>query len=379
MGGKLSPLIIIVLIVILVGVGSLIYKTVINDSSTSSKKDIVNEVVLEEPIITLNKEVSEEDDGKVIITAYASTESGEEISEIILPDGSSVMGDTATYTVENNGTYEFEAITIAGGSATAKVVVEEIAEISATNPYIPEGFSIISDNVDEGFVIEDAYGNQYVWVPVETGKLTRNTWLDSDYEESASTASELVNSVAKYYGFYIGRFEASQYELDGQVTAASMAGKIPWTNITYLNAAEYSENSGKVFGYTDCTTALVNSYAWDTVMKWIDESVTNYSSNVNYGNYSGTIYPTGSTELDYVKNVCDLAGNVREWTTEIYKSANTTTTKKSSSKKNQIENVVHRVVRGGSANLSRTPGSHIYYPENTSDNYWGFRTILYKK
>ena len=108
-------------------------------------------------------------------------------------------------------------------------------------------------------------------------------------------------------------------------------------------------------------------------MQWIDQTHLNYSSDVNYGNYTGTIYPTGYTESDSVKNICDLSGNVREWTTEIYKAAS----QPNKNDKNFVS-VIHRVVRGGSANLKRTPISHIYYPENTSDNYWGFRTIIYK-
>ena len=42
------------------------------------------------------------------------------------------------------------------------------------------------------------------------------------------------------------------------------------------------------------------------------------------------------------------------------------------------DNIIQRVVRGGSANLKRTPISHNPYPENISDNYWGFRLIVYK-
>jgi len=369
MGGKASPLIIILLLVVLVGVGGLIVKTLTTDSSTGDKNNIGEESYEEIPVITLNKEVDPENDSKVIITVYASTEIEGGVEQIILPDGTSVFGDTATYEVEENGKYEFEAISYSGGSSKSTIEVTEIVEISATNPYIPEGFSVVNENVEEGFVIEDSHGNQYVWVPVPNGKLTRTTMLSTDYEESGSTALELVNSVAKYYGFYVGRFEASQYEVNDSVAAASMSGKIPWTNITYLNAVTHSENSDEVFGYTDCKTALLNSYAWDTILTWFDSTITNYSSNVNYGNYSGTIYPTGYTESDNIKNICDIAGNVREWTTEIYKSAKKTA---------NTGNVIHRVVRGGSANLSRTPQSRIYYPENISDNYWGFRTVLYK-
>ena len=368
MGGKLSPLIIVVLIVILVAIGGLIFKTITADSSNPIAGNNGVEEYLEEPIIVLNKEVNEENDSIVIITAYASTESGDEIVEITLPDGNTVPGANATYTVTENGTYEFGALAAAGGTSTAEIEITEIPVISATNPYVPEGFEVIADNVEEGYVIADSYGNQYVWIPVETGKLTRKTMLSIDYQESSGTSSALVNSVAKYYGFYMGRFEASQYEHEGEVTAASMSGKIPWTNITYLNATEHAENSGKVFGYTDCSTALLNSYAWDTTIDWIDLAYENYSSDVNFGNYSGTIFPTGTTTTDSVRNICDLAGNVREWTTEIYSEV----------RGSNSSTVIQRVVRGGSANLKRTPISHIPYPENTSDNYWGFRLILYK-
>lgn len=375
MGGKLSPLIIILLIVVLVGVGFFAVKLLSTDDSGSgdgTQTGVVDQEEEVKPVLTLEKNINKEGkDIKVEIVVSATLDSETDyVEEIILPDGSKVTGDSVNVTAENNGIYEFTAVTAGGEKKTESIEVTEINESSATNPYIPEGFNVTHNVVDEGFTIEDSYGNEFVWIPVPNGKLTRNTMLSTDYEESASTASALVNSVAKYYGFYIGKYEASQYEIDGEVAAASMSGKQPWTKITYLNAAEHSNNADSLFGYTDCTTALLNSYAWDTTIQWLDKSIEHYSSSVNYGNYSDTIYPTGYTDTDFVNNICDLAGNVREWTTEIYKSAN--------ENNNNKDNVIHRIVRGGSANLSRTPASHIYYPENTSDNYWGFRLILYK-
>lgn len=92
-----------------------------------------------------------------------------------------------------------------GESDSLSIDVTEIAEISADNPYIPEGFSVINDSIEEGFVIEDGDGNQYVWVPVENGKLERENALDPHFEETGGDATALVNSVSQYYGFYIGR------------------------------------------------------------------------------------------------------------------------------------------------------------------------------
>ena len=35
-------------------------------------------------------------------------------------------------------------------------------------------------------------------------------------------------------------------------------------DLTYQDAYEYATRSGEAFGYTDCYTSLINSYAWDT-------------------------------------------------------------------------------------------------------------------
>ncbi len=374
MVSKLSPIIIVVLLVVVVVIAIVIFGIATGTGgfvdSNDDKGTTTEELI--KPVLTLDKKVEEEKENTVKITAKASTEDKEGISEIILPDGSSVKGDYAVFEATENKKYEFTVKAVNGSSETLSIEVNEIDVISATNPYVPEGFSVVSNDIDKGFVIQDENENQYVWIPVESGKLTRSRMLNGDYEETSTSATELVNSVAKYYGFYIARFEASEYEVDGEKVAASMAGKNPWTNITYLEALEYSNKSAEKFKYEDCYTTLLNSYAWDTVLNWVDKNYENYSSSINYGNYSYTILPTGTSELDIVNNICDLAGNIKEWTTEIYKKP------VEKDPKSKDDNVKYRVVRGGSANLSRTPSSYIGYPENTSDNYWGFRLVLYK-
>ena len=200
-----------------------------SDTGNSTGQENVQE--LPKPVVELSKEIDEEKKEKVTIKVNATMEDGSEVREIYLPNSTSIMGSTTTYEVDKNGDYEFTVYGENGQSTTQTINVSEVVELSATNPYIPDGFTSIGGNIDSGFVIEDQYGNQYVWVPVESGKLTRNTMLNTDYAESSSAATSLVNSVAKYYGFYIARFEASQYELNGELVAASMYGKNPWTNI----------------------------------------------------------------------------------------------------------------------------------------------------
>ena len=74
-----------------------------------------------------------------------------------------------------------------------------------------------------------------------------------------------------------------------------------------------------------------------------------------------------------------LAGNVREWTTEEYAPINSSTGKKTTTKKNNSTDTVrNRVVRGGSANLNKIANSRNGYPEDLTDEYWGFRMVLYE-
>ena len=376
MGSKFSPVIIVVLIAVVIAIGLFIFSIVTGDTKTEDPQGQVSEETATKPVINLSKQMDDEENPKkVTISVKATTTDEGGIKEIVLPNGEAIPGDTATFEVEENGSYEFLARCENGESDSLSIDVTEIAEISADNPYIPEGFSVINDSIEEGFVIEDGDGNQYVWVPVENGKLERENALDPHFEETGGDATALVNSVSQYYGFYIGRVEASQFEKDGETVAASMLGKVPWTNISYEEAIDYADKSAEAFGYTDCYTSIVNSYAWDTALRWIDQTYENYSSSTNYGNYSGTIYPTGTTEQDTVNNICDLAGNVREWTTEIYKEINDESSK---NKKDDEENLIQRVVRSGGASLKRTPSSRIGYSEKQVDPYWGFRLVLYK-
>ena len=159
---------------------------------------------------------------------------------------------------------------------------------------------------------------------------------------------------------------------------------MPWTNVEYNEAYEAAQKAGLLYGYSEVRTAIVNSYAWDTTLEWINESFSNYSTNTNYGNYTGVVLETGTTSNDEVNSICDLAGNLREWTTEIYYpnifNDNKDELDNTIENGEQVENLDnYRVIRGGSANLNKVASSHTGNPETMSDAYWGFRMILYKE
>lgn len=381
MGGKLSPIIIVILVLVVVAIGILAFSMltgkneVATPSPSGGEEPGATEVLEEEkPILNLSKEFEGEYPSKVIIKVETVANEDNPVEKIVLHDGTTIEGTTAEYIVEANGTYHFTAICADETSDTLDIEVTEIAPISANNPYIPIGFTHVEGTeVESGYTIEDEYGNQYVWIPVEDGIAKRGTRLDSKYEETSTPATALVNSVAKYYGFYLAKYEASKYEKNGEVAAATIEGETPWTNVTYQEAADNSEASARLFGYEDCSTGIISSYAWDTTLEWIDKTVENFSSSTEYGNYSGSLYATGASVRDKFNNICDLCGNVREWTTEVYKQS--TDEKRSTS---NDENARYRVIRSGGATLNKTVSSRIGYPETQTETYWGFRMVLYK-
>ena len=98
---------------------------------------------------------------------------------------------------------------------------------------IPEGFKIAEDSattVEDGIVIEDKDGNQFVWIPAKTGTgatinlstggtativyqrtdFGKQDGSYSDYSEAMPSYEEA--SVNAWGGYYIGRFEAGDKE-----------------------------------------------------------------------------------------------------------------------------------------------------------------------
>ena len=380
MRGKLSPIILVVLLLIVVALAVLIFGIATNKINLGEKnQETIEEVQIEYEIPSIELSYKLDDAYSAIIYYTATVEEEEGLASVTTPDGDiqKIDGDksfASSYEVSENGTYEFIVKTANGQKNTGSIEIADITERSSTAPYIPEGFSVLQDcdNVEEGFTIQGMYGNQFVWVPVESGIVSRINQFDSDYEETSSTASAMVNSVGKYYGYYIAKFEASEYTLsNGEKVAASMGGKTPWVNITYTDANDYSNNAAKAYNYTDVSTALCNSYAWDTALMWIDKNpnYSNYSSSTMYGNYEDTIALTGMSK-DSAYNIFDLAGNVKEWTTETYKKE---TTEASNGK-----SIISKTVRGGSINLSNTASRRIGKPEDDTESSRGFRMILYK-
>ena len=229
---------------------------------------------------------------------------------------------------------------------------------------VPAGFKIINGatTVDKGIVIEDVTetatkGSQFVWVPVGTITKANGTTVtitlgrydfdattgkESAYsgsyiEEDANDTSTLKkygntiaknitnfkNSVATNGGYYIGRYEARTATARNatgnaltQITEKGTDNVYDW--VTQLQAAQLSQN---MYTSDKFTSDLINSYAWDTAIVFIQNCGTNAKySRQNSLNTSlaqtGTNSLTDTSKVDVQCNIYDMARNIFEWTTE---------------------------------------------------------------
>lgn len=232
---------------------------------------------------------------------------------------------------------------------SVRAIITEKAD-KTNKAVIPTGFYYVTGTPSTGLVISDKMGdddsnsqkgNQFVWIPCSgTNGITYEktddngagnhglasyweeykskqwyyTTVPSGYENAGQTITDWSDnggnyaSVTKYGGFYIGRYEAgvprdtdfyadsegATYEREGKKNASAVLSMSPivqkdtqsWNYISQEKAKKVSENMYK--SSTSVTSSLVDSYAWDTAVKWM-ASDSKYSGigmdSSNYGNY----------------------------------------------------------------------------------------------
>ena len=197
---------------------------------------------------------------------------------------------------------------------------------------------------------------------------------------TAYNLKEWIDSVKENGGYYIGRYEASyasgtsvdNYKAATKVSigysedAMSYSPGTLWNFITQLDASKVAINT-----YADSTSVksdLMNSYAWDTAIVFIQEcGRTNYANQDGYS-INNNLTNTG-TGQDEVCKINDMASNIVEWTTEY-----------SSSEDSSEDNAYPCTFRGGSygdySRLLRSP-SQLWPLRPTATALSGFRLSLY--
>ena len=269
---------------------------------------------------------------------------------------------------------------------------------------IPAGYKMTDDasKIEDGIVIRDRAGNQWVWIPVDeamadtitatelggTGKsgvtttlkskselvsgitrsITGNTnfgsyrepCLATDYDRTSNAgtylaqagftnaetaltdfATELstsyknmIESVAYYGGFYVGR-----YEITGTIENPTEVSGWPITGGTGTEGRQEA-NWYKLylactkFTTTSATSKMIWSCQWDEVCKFIANKGYTDSNSGSFGNYENELvsdsngttikagwtakrFQTGATTYTRTCNIYDLAGNCDEWNQEV--------------------------------------------------------------
>ncbi len=195
--------------------------------------------------------------------------------------------------------------------------------------------------------------------------------------------NNMVASVEKYGGFYIGRYETGNINQD---TPVIQKGNTNISSQTWYNMYKRCKNIKGA--NTNVETGMIWGNQWDRTLMWLIETGSKTKEQIaddstSWGNYynatfeyvnssgstatknegSSTRIPTGSAEYTKANNIYDLAGNVRDWTME----ASSTNS---------------RVYRGGSYNNDGDGYPAVYRYNNSptySYGYYGCRSALYIK
>ena len=149
--------------------------------------------------------------------------------------------------------------------------------------------------------------------------------------------NEMIESVEKYKGFYIGRYETGDLTKNEVVVKKGNidVGSTTWYSMYKKCKKLNNEN-------LNIETGIIWGSQWDRTVMWLVESKNKTKEDLlnssNYGNFKDAEFkyedenviggiatkkamsslkiPTGSTEYTKTNNIYDLAGNVHEWTME---------------------------------------------------------------
>ena len=192
--------------------------------------------------------------------------------------------------------------------------------------------------------------------------------MQRDYRNMAA-------KVAKYGGFYVGRYETSLSNATSSQAnngnAQSKPGVIPTSAANSATSSWYGLYKIQDKTYTGKNNSVESSMIWgsqyDAIINWVKNGNNEIEiaklTNRRLGNNSSrSVTTTGNSNYsnDSINNIRDLGGNLREWTLEAY-GANS------------------RVNRGGGYYSTFSPSyRNSDIPNNSSSNY-GSRLTLYIK
>ena len=257
-----------------------------------------------------------------------------------------ITSSSTTEIISNNDNLQTSElpVVLAGNVAAVK---SKYIDANGDIAVIPANFKVSEKadehTVDAGLVVIGPDGSEFVWVPTTETAFERHDFGSyfsggslSGYRDDTSLDAyrAMTESVEKYGGFYMGRYEASKgangLPASKRITDASQ-GKI-WVQFSPQDTVGACENL-----YADNDT-VQGFFPWginyDTTLQWLIDSGDKTENEVksdstSWGNYSNDAFSpnargntTGQWEEAKSNNIYDLAGNNWEWTQERYGSDN---------------------------------------------------------
>lgn len=335
-----------------------------------------------------------------------------------VPVETQITSETKLKAKEEYGKYEMKISDIDVGEITYETSYTIFKDVNGEQVPIPEGY-IVSENSDEnivnkGLVISDSRGNEYVWISCtvdsSSNKLQykRTEWgvekdgtdnsraikdeltlkdidvtyskTDTDNGINEEISKEIVaqinaekESIKKYGGYYIGRYEVGK----DNKTAVIKAEQEPYVNIKWSKAYELAKGIG---GGEGATTYLCSSYSWDTAINFIQNTTgKNYATSIIgfNGNWKSqevkdssgkVIKPVNTAQrlntglTTALCNIYDMGGNVGEFTTELNPGTSETV-----------------VLRGADLYNDIPAGDRWDYGSGVASSGCGFRATLFLK
>ena len=279
-----------------------------------------------------------------------------------LPDDWTVATDEERVAAWPTETVKNENVTAIKEQTTNKIIP------------LPKGFQVSlvegENTIEKGVVIKDSKGNEFVWIPVSQDLV--NPYNDSEPKELTSTWNsstldpkpeydsqkiltelygmkdestpfynyttdfaysthyeEMVASVNKYNGFYIGRYETT---IDGNneigtkadTTVLTTDKSIPQTNnkpCRWYGLYNTQRNSNVIGNNDYIQTNMIWGQQWDKMIEYFASRKINYSGWG--GSTQGAVVKSAestnaSGKKDEIYNIYDLRTNGTDWTAEAF-------------------------------------------------------------
>ena len=266
---------------------------------------------------------------------------------------------------------------------------------NADNPTIPAGFKPIDENgaewgdgskapeqasVENGLIIEDKQGNQFVWVPVR-GEYKRNTdyevtdvsttaYTDTGYlpegiqpetDDATNNESAEREAVLSKGGFYISRYEAGKETVNSTNKLVSKTGATVWNSIPQ---ADCKTEAKKFINNENVKSALCSGIQWDMAMTFVngkkDGAGNTIDVTINEDRGGSSPASSGQHPADRMCNIFDLEENYCEYVAE----------------RSSYNKLFPIVLRGSNCTLSDS-ASYRGYDRGSAYSFSSFRFTLY--